>query len=484
MNLRRLVILLVSAAGLSGLVLFGYLLSGSRTAGLAPNSTLIQHLQAAPLAWGYALASVLLLISFLIWLPVQLPVWRLRSAFRQLDSSSLDNDPALCRRFYAEALAFRVRYGEKRFVRQIIGRFDFFYDYHNDALRWMNDIVKRTAQVTAPTEFILTCICSGQIGRIYSNACYGGGLASAFVKDNEPIFLHARMDRIEIWSATSATPICMLTRQPLELEQGQQRPDYISCYLNGLQKSTRQPLRLELRCLTPFSDRPSEHISPVHEQMQALHSWIEDLTCTLNHSEQHNFGIDVAEIDEQGHTYIPQAAATLLTQQLQQILGSHIDGFFHRATLPVFEATLPLDAVVLCSGLGVVTITDISLSGSVSYSGDHSWTHIDAATSRSVDNACLRARHAKTAVANLLSTHGLIKWPVQSLVVFSHPDVSLNLVVGRQRVQCDVIKLAELPNWFASQTPDDTIRFTKDDYNRFIALLDPARGQVGAAMRA
>jgi hypothetical protein len=482
-NLRRLVILLITTALLSGLFLLGRLLIGYLHEDSVPSTTLLKHIQAAPLAWGYALVSSLLFFSFLILIPSQLPVWRIYTAFRQLDSSLLDNDPALSRGFYGEALAFRLQYGEKRFVQRIVQRFDFFYDYHNDALRWLNDIVNRTEHGTVPTEFILGSICSGQIGRIYSGACYGSGLTSNFVNEFDPLFLHARMDRIEIWSAHSAAPICILDRQQIELEQGQEFADYSCAYLNSLEKSTQQPVRLELRCMNRNSDKLNNDDSQVRKQMQILHTWITDLPSIVNQTSHANFGIDVTEIQEQEDSPAAPTESLPLSQQLQQLLGSHIDGFFTRATLPDIDSKIVPDAVILCGGLGVVAISENPISGTVNYSGDHNWTQIDT-ESHVFENLCLRAQQAKTALAKLLSEHGLGKWPVQCLVVFTHPEVTLNFVVGRQRAQCDVIKQAQLLNWFASQNTDATIRFTKDDYNHFISLLDPTRNQVEQAMQA
>ncbi|MEJ2397689.1 MAG: hypothetical protein P8Z67_05405 [Gammaproteobacteria bacterium] len=92
-----------------------------------------------------------------------------------------------------------------------------------------------------------------------------------------------------------------------------------------------------------------------------------------------------------------------------------------------------------------------------------------------MDNACLTAQRSKNTLIDRLVNAGLNRWPVHGLVVFSHSEVQPKLELGRQQVQCDVITLAQLPKWFASQPADDRIRFTKDDYNEVITLLDPAR---------
>lgn len=478
MTLRRLSIFLLSVTVLSGLILFGYLLIVKEFSNPFHN-TLIQQLQAVSMVWGYALVGIILFIGLLIVLPLQLPGWRFQFRFRRLDSAALDIDTALCQRFYREALAFRCRYGSKRFERQIIGHFDFFYDFHNDALLWMDTIVNDTVTGPVPEDFLVTSICSGHIGRTYNSAHYRAYLTIPTISPTDPVFLHAHLDRIEIWSATSPTPLLVLKRHPLTLEQNQTQPDNIfTRTLNGVEKATGRTLQLELRCLGNFSGATQPDTSTAQQQLHALQTWIEELALGVGQSKHTNFGIDVAEIHEGAEyevTLTPRYEQTPLIELLQQLLGSHIDGFFTRATLPIHDPALAPDAVVLCSGLGVVAITDIPLAGSISYSGDPHWTQIDAGDAHGIDNACLFAQRSKSKLANLLSSQGLIQWPILNLVVFSHPDVSLRLLMGKQRVQCDVVTLQQLPNWFASKSLDATIRFNKDDYNRFIALLDPAR---------
>lgn len=469
---------------LGGIALLGYLLVHLDFAAPLSITAFKQTLLAAPILWGYALASAGVLLVLLSRLPTQLPAWRFRYRFRHVDSAALDSDSGLCRTFYREALAFRLDYGNNKFTRAIIPHFEFFYDFHNEALRWLNQIVDAAGEDTVPVNFIVATIRSGQIGKVYSGARYGGGLASVTLSINEPIYLHARMDGVEIWSASSSTPVCRLNLQPLKLQQGQRQPDYLSCYISGLEKISHKPRRLELRCLTCTLDAQAGTEQYAREQLQTLRNWISDLAITIKHSNQHNFGIHVDEIETQDTYTAAQAAQTPLALQLQRLLGQQIDSFFTRAGLPVSDPNLALDAVVLCSGFGIVAVSEIKLGGTVTYSGDPGWAQVEGKSSTQVENACLRAQRAKSALANLLSTHGLIQWPVHSVVVFSQPDVTLNLVMGKQRVQCDVIKLAQLEKWFAKNSLDDTIRFTKDDYNKFIAVLDPARQPVKHEMRA
>jgi len=269
-TLRQLASPLVATAVFAGLLLLGYLFGSFQSEGLSPNTALLQQILAAPLSWGYALGSGILFISFLIYLPFQLPAWRLYFTFRHVDSAGLDDNPELCQRFYRAVLEYRCRYGEDRFIQHILLHYNFFYEFHNEALHWMNDLIRRVHPGQVPANMIIDIICSGQIGRVYCGLCYGGGLPSAFVRLNQPVFLHARMEQIDIWSVSSSTPICTLDRSGLTLIPGQQHPQYLSMNLTGSDKSTHKSRQLELRL--PDDASPGLQSAQATENIQSLQS--------------------------------------------------------------------------------------------------------------------------------------------------------------------------------------------------------------------
>jgi len=425
-------------------------------------------------------------VAFLVWIPRQWPVWRLRRIYQRLDSSQLDDNPEVCRQFYRAALAFRVRYGEIRYVSQFLEQFSFFYHFHNDALHWINNLCNELLPGPIPENFIVQSICSGRIGRIFSGMEYGGGLPSASVSFNEPIFLHARVDGLEIWSSSSSKPISVLNRLPLELEAGKQFPDYLSCYLKGLDKATLKPRRMELRCrLRPVQNGQSNPETAM-EMQDDLRFWIEQLGTPICVVSDENFGIDVAELDsqDQQHVTTEEPVTTQLQTHLLQLSGRYIDGYFYRSTLSLANPSIPLDAVVLCSGLGIVAITEFTLDGTISYSGEDYWTQMCNGEIKKFENVCRPVLDSRQALQKLLVGYELDAWPIHSLILFSHPAVILQHEFGKPWTQCDVISLAGLRNWFANKPANDTIRFTKDDYNRFIALFDPARLRTETAIQA
>ncbi|MEJ2449777.1 MAG: hypothetical protein P8047_03790 [Gammaproteobacteria bacterium] len=134
MELRRFIFPALCLAVLAGVFLLGYQFSTFESEGLSPTRSLLAAIQSSPWRWGYALASGVMLLAFLIWVPSQFAEWRMLHRFRHIDSAVLDNDCELCQRFYHSLLELRRRYGETRFMQRIAGRFNFFYHYPADCV--------------------------------------------------------------------------------------------------------------------------------------------------------------------------------------------------------------------------------------------------------------------------------------------------------------------------------------------------------------
>lgn len=468
----RLIVPVVGLLVLAGLVLLTQLFSTFQTDGLSPGSALLSAISSAPLSWGYALGSGALFIAFLVWVPFKLPEWQILRRYRHVDSAVLDNDCELCVRFYQTLLDLRRRYGESRFMQRIASRYNFFYHYHTDALQWMNRLVRNSDTDTIPNGMITRSICLGHTGRVFTGGRYGGGLPSAFVKLNEAIYLLAWMDSIEVWSASSNAPICVFERDSLELEIDHRQPHHASARLSGLEKSSQRHRHLEmhLRDISTARQRLS-----VQNQIHALQAWLHELLPAPTLRPEENFGIAVAEISEPEPPTLSVADTGTLAGLLEELLGSHIDAVFRRHALSIPDPALAEAIIVLCSGLGIVMIEEMPLAGNIRYSGEPHWFHTTTEGTNTIINACLNAQRRKHTLVNHLVDTDLNRWPVHGLVVFSHQDAQPELILGQQQVQCDVITLGQLPKWFASQSVDDRIRFTKNDYNEFITLLDPAR---------
>ena len=410
-----------------------------------------------------------LLITLFIWKIKTAQRRRLHKEYKTLDSEALDKNQRLARQFYSSAYYFRCKYGEKKFRKHFIRHFDFFYDYHNQALNWLNDLFDINSNTIPPHDFVISTISSGQIGHAYMWLYSGVNIRGTNIKAGDGLLAHAKNDFIEFWSDQSPGPIFSLYKQGLKFSQAHRHPDYISCIFSGQNKSKRIPLQLELRFYTyPHNIKnATRNESYATQSIQAFKLWLKKIIKSKNLHGRRDLAIDVS---------VTNNSARKKTTPLNQFLHNHVQNinatYFSKNVMPIAEAGVALDAVVLINGLGIVVITEKHYRGDIYFSGDTSWLIHDQNKQIKCKNACLEAQHAKQLLARLLCEHSLTRWPILSLVVLTHPQAEVTQVIGKQRIQCDVIKLNELGKWFAQHKTDDSINFSKTNRQQFKQLLD------------
>lgn len=410
--------------------------------------------------------------------------WRIYREFRHIDSATLDSDMQACTTFYSMAYAYRCKHGSKKFRKNIIEHYHFFYESHNHALNWINDIVTQTEPEIPSCNFITSAIRSGRIGEIYSHFNYGArGLSGKNIKPDTPLLAHAKSDSIEFWSRYASKPVCIISKNDLKLQRAGKQKDNLTGILIA-RSIDNTPVKIELRFpATKYKNKTSQH----HEKYalqnyQHFEAWLNNVSKAKHTEHFSNYGISVEHGIDVGYGIPARGLSeskkyTPLIRQLKILEGIKIDAVFASDDLPFTKQELTLEAIVLCSGLGIVTITQNNFTGSITYSGDSRWLALEGGRSHTFANTCQQALTAKISVANLLSSHDLISWPIHTLVVFTQSGVELNQITGKKPIQCDVITLAELGRWFTQKAIYPEIRFTKEDYNRFSLLFNHKTGK-------
>jgi hypothetical protein len=443
-----------------------------------------------PAAWlAVTLLLSLGLLAVSVWLLVRSLNSDIHSKFKGIDSDTLDGGEHVCMDFYNMAYEYRCKYGGSNYDKNILKHFSFFYDFHNDALEWIDEIVLRTSPFTPPGQFIISAICSGHIGQVFSELQYDSGLENINLPKGSPMLAYAKADRVELWSKTHDLPVCTLSNKRLELKRAKKQNETVTGVLIAEDKHTQDPVSIKLVFpdyqFDAKQNRRCRHDIYKTRNYHRFQEWLSNTQTMLLTSRESNFGIRVS--DEVDFNYgvevdygIPATelikTAQMRVQSLQswldRLVGKKIDAYFDRKKMSIVKSKSPLDAVILCSNLGLLTITEERSTGKISYNSDAGWIVYHNNRSQIIPNACLRAQRAKTSLMSLLKKHNLLKWPVYSLVVFSADDVELQKEAGKTRVQCDVIKIDELEYWLSRNSGDPSVRFTKDDYNTLALLLN------------
>lgn len=436
------------------------------------NDVLYELWQRIPVTLALVLAGSLYLFVLSLQSLRQTIHNRVYRPFAHIDSEQLDNDRTLARNFYRCALQYRLRHGHKAYTRCIQSKFHFFYEYHNFALQWIDDVITHCGQQPAPVTFIMAIIESGHIGPYYQNVLYATGLPGSKLKQGHALLFHDTAEGIQIWSATSQRPVCVLQKEDVRLQAAHRHPNYLAAILTGTDTHRQQRIQLELHFpATLQAGQPyTRSETQARENLQGMQHWLQQ---TGEHHSRHPHldGIEVNEIVAKRDLF-----KTPLEQKLEQLVYRRVDAYFTRGQLPIADTSVQLDAIVLCNGIGILLIVEKHEQGNISYSGDPDWYQFINDQGFTLKNPCMTSQHTRASVASLLTSNNLTRWPLRSLVVFSKDQVQLDPAFGKSRLQCDVIHLSQFDKWLEDSTRDERIHFTQQDLSRFARLMQGGAG--------
>lgn len=419
-----------------------------------------------PTYFYYALLSITIMLTLLVWQTTSRKPTNIYKCFQDLDSNTLDTNPQLSLEFYKAALSYRARYGHRRYQRYIVKHFDFFYDYHNYALTWIDEVIGCTTARIIPEHFILSAITSGHIGRVYHHAQYASGLPASNLKKNAPLIFHDCAENIEIWSYYSRNPLCSIKKNTIKLHTTHRHPDYISAILTGTNPGERDKVMIELRFLTQDATKQQRSEAFAKHNLHEFKKWLKQASKTTSRFLA-DTGIEVTELGGGDPVF-----TTPLVRHLEQLVYRKIDAFYPRSRLPLADTSIALDALVLCNGIGLIAISEKHEKGDITYSGDSTWYQSVDDNTFELRNPCIQAKLARSSIANLLTGHNLTRWPVTSLVVYSKEDINLNMTMGTKRLQCPVLKLGQLEKWINKhRTHHPEVVFTQNDITLFNSIL-------------
>jgi len=419
-----------------------------------------------PTYFYYALVSIAIILILLVWQTSSRKPTKIYNRFHDIDSDTLDTNPQLSLEFYKAVLFYRIRYGHRRYQRNIVKHFDFFYDYHNYALVWIDEVIGRVNTRVLPEPFILSAIASGHIGPVYHHAHYASGLPASNLKPNTPLIFHDCADNIEIWSDTSRNPLCSLQKNTIKLHTTHRHPNYISAILTGTNPGERDKVMVELRFETQNTTRQQRSEAFAKHNLHEFQKWLKQTSKTKFRFLAED-GIEVTELVGNDPVF-----TTPLVRHLEQLVYRKIDAFYPRSRLPLADTSIALDALVLCNGIGLIAISEKHEKGELTYSGDPTWYQNVGDDVFELKNPCIQAKLAKSSIGNLLTSHNLTRWPIISIVVYSKDDVNLNMTIGTKRLQCPVLKLSQLEKWINKhRTHHPEVVFTQNDITLFNSIL-------------
>ena len=425
--------------------------------------------QQFPYDFYFAVVSLGVLSILLIWQIFTPSPNKFYKRYKTLDSNALDSNRSLAAEFYKSAIDYRAHHGSRSYKKYVVKKFDFFYDYHNYALGWIDDVVTLSKPHPVPYYFIQSVIASGHIGRVFNRVHYASGLIASNLKMNTPILFHDCTEHIELWSYQSHHALCKIKKDSAHLQTAHRHPNYIAAFLTGTEAEHQNKQQIELRFLSTqnIKGNPVRSEKYAKYNLHEMLKWLKKASNTTSRYQANN-GIEVSEISVGGSSVY----TTPLTRTLEQLVYSKIDAFYPRSKLPIADQKIALDAVVLCNGIGILAVVEKHEQGSITYNGDSTWYQYLGDNTIELKNPCQQARLARASLGNLLSTYNLTRWPVLSLVVYSKDNIELNLTMGSKKLQCEVVKLSGLERWIKAKRKANVTEFSQSDIAMFNAMIE------------
>ena len=434
----------------------------------------------------FAVITMLVCMVILLFTVRQLRKSAAMTAFQPyigIDSTALDAKKPLCLAFYEMAYVYRCQQGSEKYQQNIVNGFHFFYEFHNYALKWIDNIVTRTTPHSPSQQFIKAAICSGHIGKIFCEISYGSGLAKSDLQAGAPLFVYSNREYIEIWSTSSVDPICIFSKKKLLLNRADKQQEFVCGTLNADMVQPQRAVQLTFRFPEYLFDEKTKKIRR-HEiyatqNYQLFNEWLDNIDTQKLTSQQSNYGVTVeqgrySEYDIPALELIKKNPlhTSSIDQVLRRLQGSRIEVFFDRAAMPIVKQKSALDFVLLCTGVGLVVVTEKEITGRVTYNCDEGWLVFENERTHIIENICLQAERAKASLSKLLQLNKLNNWPIHALVVFSAEEIELQQITGKDRLQCDVVKLSGLEQWIVACAHKSSIQFSKEDQKKLALILN------------
>lgn len=450
-------------------------------------STTVELIASLHEYYPYVVAALLLPLLLITGRKLLSPYHVLSRKYSHIDSDSLDENTELAGRFYSDAFHFRCRQGSDKYRQHVMGHFQFFYNFHNQALAWIDEVVTRCNPHCPSNEFVLAIIGSKQIGQLFSAMNYIDGLSSSSLEPGSPLIAITRADAIELWSPCEKTAVCSLFKTNIELHRANKHNGMITARLHARLISNNEPINMRLQFPEYQYDteqgKLQQHDIYATRNYQAFQRWLDaNTSCethkqasfdgTANYGIEVDFGISAEELLDNSNELLVS-----LPYKLKTLEGHQIDACFRSRVRHLASSTATEFYIAMCSGLGLVIILENSMTGKILYSGDAGWIVYENQRSQIIANPCQQVKRIEKHITRLLKENNLLIWPLHSLVVFTANTVTLEKASGKQPLQCDVIKQESLAEWFDSNQHKHEPRFSKQDYNHFALLINDKQGK-------
>ena len=162
----------------------------------------------------------------------------------------------------------------------------------------------------------------------------------------------------------------------------------------------------------------------------------------------------------------------LMRAKLKELKGNLINGYITTENMIFKGRNFEVDFLVLMPKVGLIVVEVKHYAGEVYCNSDKEWYQISSQNGKKIyKNASLQSLRTTSLLKELLESKYIDKWPLLSVVVFTHPTAKIYKQTGEKRPQTEILKRNMFENWLCEQEQNINISFSTDDFNNIRHLL-------------
>jgi len=163
---------------------------------------------------------------------------------------------------------------------------------------------------------------------------------------------------------------------------------------------------------------------------------------------------------------------SLMQDELRRIKGNLINGYITSENMVHKNKNFEIDFLVLIPYVGLVIAEVKYHAGKVYCTSNNEWKQeYSDGQYQYLKNASLQALRTKSLFQNLLMSNRMDRWPLYSVVVYTHPKAKIFKGKKANEPQTDVLTLPMFESWIKSLRRQESATFSKREFSRLHKLI-------------
>lgn len=162
----------------------------------------------------------------------------------------------------------------------------------------------------------------------------------------------------------------------------------------------------------------------------------------------------------------------LFQKELTRLKGSVVNEYITSTNMTIDNWDFEIDFLILIPMIGLVVAEVKYYTGKVYCTSERTWSRIvNNKKTAEHGNASEQAIRTTALLKKILKRHGYDNWPVEPLVVFTHPTAHIFKARNKKGPQTDIIKLDMFEKWVLNHQKNQNVSFDRNEYEGLRAVI-------------